>query len=71
MFSFYVAFLRHGEIKAHETKMQRIFCIRSLRAVIDRIKCDAAFQEAEKAVIYRLEEGHYNKAVTVYKEAIA
>lgn len=71
MFSFYVAFLRHGEIKAHETKMQRIFCIKSLRTVIDRIKHDAAFHEAEKAVIYRMEEGHYNKAVTIYKEAIA
>ena len=71
MFTFYAAFLRKGETAAHETKMQRIFCIKSLRKVLDLIKYDATFRkEAEKAVIYRLDNGHYNKVVVMYKEAV-
>ena len=72
MFTFYAAFLRKGETAAKETKMQRVFCIKSLRKVLDAIKHDATFRkEAEKAVIYRMEEGHYNKVIVMYKEAVA
>lgn len=71
MFTFYAAFLRKGETAAHETKMQRVFCIKSLRKVLDAIKHDATFRkEAEKAVIYRMDSGHYNKVIVMYKEAV-
>lgn len=71
MFTFYAAYLRKGETAARETKMQRVFCVKSLRKVLDAIKHDATFRkEAEKAVIYRMEEGHYNKLVILYREAV-
>ena len=71
MFTFYAAFLRKGETAAHETRMQRVFCIKSLRMVLAAIKHDTTFRKAaEKAVIYRLDNGHYNKVIVLYKEAV-